>query len=186
MKNFKFVVIEDATRAYCDIKISKNASQGLKRSCMNGERDIISFYKRNNVPVLCLLDEDGSLVGRAMLWNASVLHSINIKELPLEKEVVFMDRIYGDEDVIERFKNYADEHGFVYKASQHYVNDGVFVYNGKLIEVCLTTDIVKCEMYPYMDTLKYLDDEYDTLTTKPCGTGRDKVLDSNDGGYSEY
>lgn len=103
----------------------------LNKSCMRHEscQDYFDLYTRNNNVALLCLKKDTFVMGRALIWNDTI-----------------MDNIYGSEVIAEMFNKYAKDHNM-----QHADNlEGV-----KFIDL----EHYEFMYYPYLDTFKYLNME---------------------------
>lgn len=124
-----------------------NGMNPLMNSCMN-DVPYVSFYQYcPSVKLLVLLDEEGAILGRALLWTD--LEGRNI-----------MDRVYFvyDKDYY-KFIRWADENDFYYKK----MNTGLtkFIKRGKEETILTGVKILDVfgfpdEEYPYMDTFSYV------------------------------
>lgn len=150
----------------------------LAQSCMRHERcqDFLDIYVENDINMLILTDQHGNLTGRALLWprqlwNKNYFDNCN----------VFMDRIYGNDRVIQKFKDYAESNGWARKSEQTYNNTLGVYFNGEVFtkRMRMNLDDVTFNEYPYMDTFNRLEDG----CLKNHGDGT--LLDSTEGGYSE-
>ena len=162
---FEIVNGDDIRKWYKQDNYSRfaNSETPLGKSCMRYAESskFLKMYSANKTifSMLILKEDAGKLKGRALLWN-----------LESPKGRVFMDRIYTVNDYdIEIFKNYAKEHGWLYRFEQRFgwfnkivdpVNNTVFESKDLLLEVTLS----KCpeidyEFYPYLDTLSIYNKE---------------------------
>lgn len=123
----------------------------LGASCMKHDscQRYLDMYTENQdtIKMLVMLNEDGGLMGRALLWNFDS-HKV-------------MDRIYtsSDEDLAFFFKKWATENGYVYKSEQNWSNTLFFEKLGgekKELKLCVKLT-GSYNRYPYMDTFKFLD-----------------------------
>ena len=144
----------------------------LGNSCMSVDcDDFINFYTINQkkVSMLILYEDDNKekIVGRSLLWNVD---EINGKE----DKRIFMDRIYTiHEYQINYFIKYAKKHNYLYKetqaADEKYIVDSK-ISNKKDNEIVpdilslYVHNINLSRYYPYLDTLKYLDQDRKILT----------------------
>ena len=96
-----------------------------------------------------------------------------------------MDRIYGNDHIITKFKRYAQEKKWVYKNRQTYSEANTWRVPGDY-----TLEEKRCRMnlvtssfneYPYMDTFNRLN--YDDMCLKNYGNG--DILDSTEGYTTE-
>ena len=150
----------------------------LEQSCMRHERcqDFLDIYVHNDINMLILTDQNGNLTGRALLWPRKLWNKNYFDNCD-----VFMDRIYGNDRVIQKFKDYANAQGWARKSEQTYNNTVGVYFNGEIFtkRMRMNLDDVTFNEYPYMDTFNRLDDS----CLKNHGEGT--VLDSTEGGYSE-
>lgn len=117
----------------------------LGDSCMNGDRDYVEMYRHcPHVSILCLLNKDGELSGRALLWNT--------------EDGTLMDRVYVAKDhYYDLFLDYADKNGYIRKVEyKSYRDKDYFVKEGnvfrKSYKIATATQF---DYYPYMDTFTY-------------------------------
>lgn len=127
----------------------------LHQSCMAKNcEEMLNFYAINDKIEMLILYENHSkekIVGRALVWH-----------LDEPKDRIFLDRIYTMHDhYIDFFKTYAKNNGWIYKVRQSYdENPFVDSETGEMKEMTLTVNNIKLnDVYPYMDTLKYLDQD---------------------------
>jgi hypothetical protein len=167
-KEFRLVNGEDIHKYY-QMKNYYSSHGALGGSCMADEgKSTFRVYTENKkkVQLLILIDGDGKIHGRALVWK--------LKESPCDAKY-FMDRVYtnADSDVI-KFKNFAEEKGFLYKLKNNsYIDDNVkFMYKGKSlmgeIKVKLDGDF---KNYPFIDTMCFLSKKLGDLSnipTKDC------------------
>lgn len=118
----------------------------LSGSCMK-TRDSQSYFKiyteNDNVSMLILKDDEGALIGRALLWENATLHDETDK-----KDVKYMDRIYSQDHIIVLFSKWANDNGYIY-----YNNDD----NKSQITVDIDVDL--SYNFPYMDSFIYMTTE---------------------------
>ena len=112
----------------------------LNKSCMRNQPDRLAFYINNpdKVSMLVLVNENGKLEGRALIWQVD------------EPKITYMDRIYTvyQEDE-NRFEEYANQHDMsCYNRDQY---DKMIIRIGHSIGSALNN--------PYMDTFKYFYNE---------------------------
>ncbi len=132
----------------------------LHSSCMAKHcEDLINFYAINKKVKMLILYQDSSkekIVGRALIW-----------ELDKPENRILLDRIYALHDhYIEFFKTYAKNNGWLYKVRQSYdTNPFVDTKTGEVVELELEVKDIKLNnIYPYLDTLKYLDQDKKILS----------------------
>jgi len=129
----------------------------LGDSCMRHEEcsNYIKFYAKSPEKISLLILHDNTnpekIRGRAIVWN-----------LDEPKNRIFMDRIFYTNDyIMNLFKSYAKEQGWLYKKNQNNNSDGPFIdtkteqefYDFKLV----VNDVNDNNEYPYLDTLKFYD-----------------------------
>lgn len=144
----------------------------LGSSCMRYSEcgPYMGIYEQNVGKVSMLVYvEDGELYGRALVW-----HDVEVAEYtPNEHDryaegtwgeweplgAPFMDRIYGDDAMRQRFISEARTRGYWRKAEQSYRNAGAIKGpDGEVREATMRVRIphAKLRAYPYMDTFMYL------------------------------
>ena len=176
-ETFSIVEGEDIREWYHGEKYA-DSTGSLGNSCMRHERcqDFLDIYVENDISMLILTNQHGKLVGRALLW-PKLLWNKNY----FENCDVFMDRIYGNDRVIQKFKDYAKDQGWARKSEQTYNNTLGVHYDGEDFTKRMRMNIQYDEHneYPYMDTFNRLD----SGCLKNHGEGT--LLDSTEGGFSE-
>jgi 23S rRNA maturation mini-RNase III len=148
----------------------------LGASCMKYDncQDYLGIYTNNTnkVKMLVMLNEDGGLMGRALLWDFE-----NYK---------IMDRIYtiADEEFAFQFKKWATDNGYLYKSEQNWYNTLNFENLStpkQELRLSIKLDEFSFRRYPYVDTFKFFDEEAGVL--KNYMDGNDfKTLCTSDGG----
>ena len=148
----------------------------LGASCMKYDncQDYLGIYTNNTnkVKMLVMLNEDGGLMGRALLWDFEN-HKI-------------MDRIYtiADEEFAFQFKKWATDNGYLYKSEQNWYNTLNFENLStpkQELRLSIKLDEFSFRRYPYVDTFKFFDEEAGIL--KNYMDGNDfKTLCTSDGG----
>lgn len=140
---------------YCMRRADGEASLG--GSCMNNDKSYLELYaKCKSLRIVILINRDGSLCGRALLW--SVTHDDH-------GDMTFMDRIYVAEDYMyDIFLNYAKEQGWwrksVYKSfdsKMYWIHPETDEQHKIKVVVKTSTD---CMEYPYIDTFAYGNDGF--------------------------
>jgi hypothetical protein len=156
---FTFKVVEgDDIKTYYHINSYAQERGTLGASCMKYDncQDYLGIYTENTdkVKLLVMLNEDGGLMGRALLWDFET--------------VKIMDRIYtiADEEFLFQFKKWATDNGYLYKSEQNWYNT-LFFENLSTEKKELKLDIklnnFQFRRYPYVDTFKFL--KHDTSST---------------------
>jgi len=176
--DFKFKIVKgkDISRYYHgDSYYNNNGSLGV--SCMKYDQcqDYLGIYIKNpnTIEMLVAVNNDGSLIGRALLWK--------------QGDRKIMDRIYtiNDEDFQFSFKKWADENGYWYKKEQKWNNTLFFKTRDKIMceEISIQLDNWDFEYYPYLDTFKFIDFKTGKLYNY-LPKGQDvKTLSSAEGSY---
>lgn len=119
----------------------------LADSCMRGKSYFYQYFDSSpNSRILYALNCEGQLIARALLWHTSGGKWV-------------MDRVYGNDANIEKFKAYAKSQGYYYKYEQNYSNTSDFVDPNTGEKVTLWMDIEIDELdldnTPFMDTFFY-------------------------------
>lgn len=135
----------------------------LWKSCMrqSDRNKFLEMYAKNdNCSMLILLDDNGSLRARALLWEG-------VLDVNLNKEYRVMDRIYTiyDHDV-NLFKSWAFNNGYITKAEQNSKSESLFQMNNDSISNIafkIKINNFKLRYYPYLDTFKYFDANFGYL-----------------------
>lgn len=180
----EFVVFSgsDIVKYYHENMVNSNVNTGsLGTSCMryDGCSEYIELYAENPdvVSMLTYLDGSQLVIGRALLWT-------------IDGEV-YMDRIYGSDSMIEKFKKYAQNNGISWKLEQSYSNTedwckyveetkSVMDYSKRLY-----VTLKNINRAPYMDTFKYVDDTCGDYITINNYSG-DHELSGTDGNYDVF
>ena len=151
-ERFEIVQKEDIVYWYNVINYETEFGS-LGASCMSEPEagEYLNCHRNNpdqcKMVILKSLDDPEKIKGRALLW-----------KLNNPKDVIFMDRIYCNEDEDELlFTNYAKRQGWAYLNTQRYAGVDV-VFPGKEskptnIDVILND--TNFDLYPYVDTLRY-------------------------------
>jgi hypothetical protein len=161
---FKLIKGKDIAKYYSyDKYYSESGSLGS--SCMKEEgKKVFDLYSKNKdkVQLLIYVDDKDKIHGRALVWK--------LDKSPCESEY-FMDRVYSNRDSDEiRFKNFAEEKGFIYKKwmNSQVESNVIFKYKGKDVigemSVNLKGDF---EQYPFVDTLCFLSEDLKNLSNLP-------------------
>lgn len=154
--NLKIVEGEEILKWYLEdnYQTIDGYKQGtIWNSCMRQrERNkYLSMYSDNpNIKMLILLDDNGKLSARALLWNG-VFDSDN-------NSYKVMDRIYTFyEHDVNLFKDWARENGYIYKMEQNAKSEKYFIKDNEVVRLKLGTklDKWKFDYYPYLDTFKF-------------------------------
>ncbi len=161
--NFQFYIGDDIENGYNTNNYYSNFGT-LGSSCMNDEPSYLKIYTGNEkkVRLLVLLDDNGSICGRALVWK--------LDKSPCEAEY-FMDRVYTNRDFeVNKFIQYAEKNEFMYKQRMTCgdADAAKFRYKGKNVigEIRIKLD-GKQKEYPYMDTLFCLNKRKNELSNIP-------------------
>lgn len=128
----------------------------LQDSCMRNKSELyLDLDSSANCQVLYALNCDGELIARALLWTTHDGSKV-------------MDRIYGSDANIEKFKAYAKSQDYYCKARQSYSDINTFICpnTGETIEKYFTIEIQELdeENAPFLDTFYYYGFDSDTDT----------------------
>lgn len=160
VSDIKYYYLEDNYTTHPDF----HDKGPLFSSCMRYDhlQDAIGLYESfgsSAVRLAVILDNDGGLLARALLWNCQLRTSEETVD------IIYLDRVYAVDDNIEHcLYSWAEQQG--YKP----YNKGVF---GSLSVDCSIND---CDFVPYFDTFCY----YDTAGTLRSDTG-DVCLQETEG-----
>ena len=131
-------------------KVGQNTGT-LSSSCMRHDecQTYFGLYTANPNQIKMLTavhNKTGLLAGRALLWYTS------------EGDVV-MDRVYGNDAIMEYFKTYGQSQGWYTRQYNSYQQEMAFIDPaGKTVQKTwkITLDKTNFKKYPYLDTFKYL------------------------------
>ena len=134
---------------------SDSLTASLGGSCMRYSscQPYFDVYVENARMVIATNKVNDRLVGRAILWPEAYFDELG-------ETCVLMDRIYGNDAIVEKFKEYAKEHGYIHKRRQSYSDKSGFIKpDGQEFSSTVTVDIPdvhsKYTSYPYIDTMSY-------------------------------
>jgi len=157
---FKIVEGENIRKWYLYDSYSSVEKGSLGASCLRHphSQPLLDFYVANNdnIKLLIMLDNEGKLLGRALLWY-----------IEHESASRIMDRIYTNNSDDEfHFKQWADQNGFLYKSKQNWNTPYIFESKGevKKIKLSLTLPKMGFKYMPYLDTFKWLDIKTNVFT----------------------
>lgn len=195
----KFEIVEGADIGFWyDSKNYAEISGTLGSSCMAEKNSsIFRIYEMN--PEVCkmlILKEDDKILGRALVWRLDSIRSLG---RPIKGIEYFMDRQYTIKDSdVQKFRNYAKEQGWCYKAYNNHHSCETVNIDGENKNVGMTVKVKPFKVsgviedydylkYPYMDTFRRYNpnDGYfynDSDTDEHEGQ---YILDSTSGGYNE-
>lgn len=183
-RNFELVSGDDIAHWYeADNYLHGTRRGTLGNSCMaTVPSSYFQIYTKN--PEVCSLlilrseENPDKIVGRALVW-----------KLNKPTDVILMDRVYyTDDSQMQLFRDYAKFKKWHYKKRNDSSDEGTLVTpegEEKYFETLLVNiRAVHYSKFPYVDTLKYLDDnrsKYYTLSNNQDGDT--KTLESTSGGY---
>jgi hypothetical protein len=152
-----------------------SSSNALMNSCMNDCVDWIDFYIGCPVELLVLLNDEGHIFGRALIWK-------------VKENKFIMDRVYvAFERDYFKFVEYAKSNGWWWK-SENKSGPSISYTNGKVtdwfpVEIKLNFDFENYKDWevPYLDTFSYC--QGDKLTNYIPKNGVYYILTSTDGSY---
>jgi len=147
---FKVINGNDIKKYYRYDSYAEDGRGSLGISCMKHEscQKLLDIYTKNKkvISMLIMLNEEGYLMGRALLWDSG--------------SNKIMDRIYtqDDEKLQFHFKKWASKNGYLYKSEQNWFNTLFFEKIGSdkkelKLEIELNTNH---QYLPYMDTFKFI------------------------------
>jgi len=175
----------DAIRHWYNGDNYATGGASLNSSCMMGDecQTFFNIYTENpdKVSMLILKDKKNpdKIRGRAIVW-----------KLGYPSGRTFMDRIYTSQDSeVILFKEYAKEHGWIYKVYQSMDEDGPWFDTkiGKETSEDLSVfglNEPSNSKYPYMDTMKFFDGSTISNNVNQVGSSPMKLEDT-DGAFEE-
>jgi hypothetical protein len=152
---FQLVKGQDIAKWY-DERTYAPENTPLTHSCMRYPscQKFFSLYTENApmVQMLIFTDNHDLLLGRALVWTTD--------------QGTLLDRVYGSELMVELFREYAAQQGWMYRFYNSYDYETQFVENGKVVNKRLTIPLTRHDFswYPYVDTFKYYNRREGTLT----------------------
>ena len=175
---FDFKVVDgDYIKTYYHFNSYAQERGTLGASCMKYDncQDYLGIYTENTdkVKLLVMLNQDGGLMGRALLWDFDTNK--------------IMDRIYtiADEEFLFQFKKWATDNGYLYKSEQNWYNT-LFFENfsteKKELKFDIKLDNFQFRRYPYVDTFKFFDEEKGLLLNYLPADNNFRTLCASDGG----
>lgn len=186
-KNFELVSGDDIAHWYDYNNYLYGTSRGtLGNSCMASvPPSYFQIYTKN--PEVCSLlilrseENPDKIVGRALVW-----------KLNKPTDIILMDRVYYTNDSqMQLFRDYAKFKKWHYKSRNDSSDEGALVTPEgveKYFETLLVNiKAVHYSKFPYVDTLKYLNDNRSEYYTLSNNNDDDfKVLESTGGGYEGH
>jgi hypothetical protein len=154
--DFQLVSGEDIRHWYHgDRYCTETSTDTLDSSCMRAEscQSYLDIYVNNpDLVQMVILVKDDRLIGRALLWDGK-----------------WMDRIYGSNSTITKFKSFARKKGFHAKDEQSSSNFDRWINpeTGSSYSEYITFNLeVEFDAYPYADTFCFLNKKEGTLTNE--------------------
>ena len=181
------IVKGEAIRDWYHQKRYANTSGTLSNSCMRYSscQDYMDVYTDNDTKMLIATDSDGKLRGRALLWPRSMWNKNYFDDADY-----IMDRIYGSEVTITRFKTYAEDKNWIYKKHQNYSDNRTFMYKNSEHGYIETDKRMRMNIkhgeyptWPYIDTFNTMEWDSSSAGLKNYGDG--EMLTNTDGSTSE-
>jgi len=164
--------------AYSSGNYEEYMGSSLDHSCMNDDSSVNFYRVCPSVKILVLLNNDGDIKGRALLWETTTGKKI-------------MDRIYYNTEAdYQRFIKWSIENGY-YTRSKAYGSSTSFNFGGKPEVITLKEKVIfpnieeyKNEYFPYIDTFCYAKDGFGT-NYEPTDPGKYFKLQETDGTYED-
>jgi hypothetical protein len=148
---FDLMISDKPSSIYIMRESGKINTGSLGSSCMRHMAPKHFEIYDNNCKILYSVDDEGGLIGRALLWVDAIKDNGD--------RFKYVDRIYGSDQFVEFVKNWAEENGYFHKCYQTYddatLTDGTS-YIDKFSFSCKVKSNVKYAVYPYLDTLKWI------------------------------
>lgn len=184
--DFKIVNGEEIVEYYKSDKYYTNSGT-LGNSCMKRmSPETFDIYVKN--PEVCsllvLLDSDGLVLGRALLWELSYCSVEGVSK--------FMDRIYTAKGYdVYKFRKWAIDNNYAYKEKDTHLNLKEIVFKNQTysaeIKVKLNPNITYIK-YPYVDTFRTFNPKNKILYNNKENKmlyNRCYLLEKIDGGYNK-
>jgi hypothetical protein len=178
-KTFKIHSAVNIPDVYCSNR--EQGGGGLNNSCMNNDRSYVNFYRYvPGLQIIALYNTDDELCGRSLLWK-------------LDDGTFLMDRVYvSTEHYYQLFLEYAEDNNFIRKVNYKSYDDKMLFTsdNGKTSfhkAYKIKFDIESGDLYPYIDTFSYGEDDFLTNNDETRYTYTYKNTDgSRDGDEDMY
>jgi hypothetical protein len=165
----------------------------LGNSCMKEKSSyIFKIYTKNPEVCRMLILKDGDkITGRALIWKLS---SIKKDGKEVDGIEYFLDRQYTiDESDVVKFRNYAVEQGWAYKAVNNHHSLEPIIFNGEKFNAIMTVQLKEVSdftydyvNYPYVDTFRRYDPSSGILhNDEDSDNEGDYILHNTDGGYDQ-
>lgn len=166
----------------------------LGNSCMKEKNSIIfNIYTKN--PEVCrmlILKSGDKITGRALIWKLTSIKKHG-KEIEVE---YFLDRQYTiEESDVVKFRNYAKEQGWAYKAHNNHHSLSPIIFNDEEFNAAMTVQLKEVSSgdydysrYPYVDTFRRYEPQTGILHNDEESSSDyegDYLLHNTDGRYEE-
>jgi len=192
----KFEIVEgDEIAKWYNYQNYLEVKGSLGNSCMKQKsNEVFKIYTKNPEVCRMLILRDGDkITGRALIWK---LTSIKRSRKDVEGVEYFLDRQYTIEDSdVVRFRNYAKEQGWAYKAHNNHHSLETIVFNGEEFNADMTVQVKEVSKgnydygrYPYVDTFRRYDPQTGILYNDEESSSDyegNYLLQSTDGRYEE-
>lgn len=166
-------------KKYYHEKTYEDKSGTLNESCMRygNCQEYFDIYVENTKMLIKINKETKKICGRAIIWKCKMN----------EKDIILVDRIYGDDIVVAQFKNYAIKNKYAYKVRQSY-SDHDIMYDGILYnedENNLLFEMKRSYKFmPYIDTFQYQSlTNPKQLTSRSIDYNNERSLHNADGNF---
>ncbi len=160
MSNELEIQVSDDVYSIYRTKVADSGVGTLERSCMNRGKEYAcsafpDFYNILGVKIAYIENDDGELLARALLWHGVKIHPKDRNWTKENDTIDMMDRIYGTEEHIEMFKQWAMENNYFRKEEQSWDNPTILL-NGvwhNYFSYSAHVGNIKFYGFPYLDTL---------------------------------
>ena len=169
----------------------------IMRSCMRDKEkvkpNVFDIYTKNpeSCKMVVMLDENGGLVSRAILWKVNNSQNNHTNErteetrgLDLPESFWFMDRVYSVENWMDKsMYDWADKKGYAYKRGNFGNRNIVFNGVGGHCEMEVDVKKIGYRGFPFMDTFIYYDVKNGKLRNSDTQGFKGFNLQSTEGNY---
>lgn len=184
--NIEHVRGDDIRKWYYGGRYADTETGTLSNSCMRGstQQDYFEIYTKNpdKIELIIALNDDKQLIGRALLWRLDYANGWG--------NTMFMDRIYGNDVIIEKLKEYAIKNKYWYKKEQTYNSINMYAPDNTVqkADFHITLKNTDRELYPYMDTMQEASDVYTNQITLYSHSSEygNYILTSTEGKWEDY
>jgi hypothetical protein len=165
------------------------SSSEIMRSCMRDKEkvkpNVFDIYTKNpeSCKMIVMLDENGGLLSRAILWKVDIVLGDNKLNLP--ESFWFMDRVYSVENWMDKsMYDWAAKKGYVCKRGNWGNRNIIFNGVGGHCEMEVDVKKIGYKGFPYMDTFIYYDVKNGKLRNFDAPGFKGFGLQSTAGNYS--